>query len=167
MSLSEPDLRIVWVRAGGHCVICKKYLMEGEITGRVYPLGEGAHIVGQSDSARSPRGQDPLPLDERDSPDNALLACPSCHLEIDNLRNAGLIDTPFLRRLKEEHEAEIRRLSGLVTSAKSAVLRMVGDIRGRPSNLTRDEAVLAVIRSGRIPDFPGAYDGASEAIGTV
>lgn len=48
------------MRSGGRWVLCKKYLLKGEITWKEYPLGEGAHIVGRSDSKRSPHGKDPL-----------------------------------------------------------------------------------------------------------
>jgi hypothetical protein len=164
MALSDVDLRIVWVRAGGRCVLCKKYLLQGEITHSIYPLGEGAHIVGSKESKRSPRGMDPLPAAQRDTPDNVLLACEKCHGEIDVLLNAKTVDKAFLLKAKAEHEAEIRRLTGMVGSMKTAVVRLVADIRGSRTSLSTSEAVLAVIRSGRIPSFAGAYDGNSEEI---
>jgi len=164
MAIGDVDLRIVWVRAGGHCVLCKKYLLQGEITDLVYPLGEGAHVVGRKNSERSPRGVDPLPESERDTPENVLLACEKCHGEIDILLNTEVVDKAFLLKLKTEHEQEIRRLTGMITSAKTAVVRMVGDIRGNRTSLASAEAVLAVIRHSRIPNFMGAYDHTSEEI---
>lgn len=164
MALSDVDLRIVWVRAGGHCVLCKKYLLQGEIVDTVYPLGEGAHVVGRKKSKRSPRGLDPLPMAERDTPENVLLACEKCHGEIDVLLNEKIVDKAFLLRMKSEHETEVRRLTGMVGSVKTGVVRLVADIRGRRTSLASSEAVLAVIRNGRIPSFVGAYDGSSEEI---
>lgn len=164
LGLSDVDLRIVWVRAGGHCVLCKKYLLQGEIAHSIYPLGEGAHIVGRKHSRKSPRGVDPLPEAERDTPDNVLLACENCHGEIDVLLNEKTVDKAFLLRLKADHEAEVRRLTGMISSARTSVIRMVADIRGSRTSLASAEAILAVIRHGRVPHFLGTHDGTSEEI---
>lgn len=164
MGLSDVDLRIVWVRAGGHCILCQKYLLRGDITGLVYPLGEGAHVVGKKHSKKSPRGVDPLPESERDTPDNVLLACENCHGEIDVLLNEKVVDKAFLLKLKAEHEVEVQRVTGMISSARTSVVRMVADIRGNRTSLASAEAVLAVIRHGRIPHFLGTYDGTSEEI---
>lgn len=58
MALSDLDRRILWVRAGGRCTLCKKYLLEGGLSSSEVPLGEGAHIVGAVDSVKSTRGRD-------------------------------------------------------------------------------------------------------------
>jgi hypothetical protein len=44
----------VWVRCGGRCAICNRYLLDGGMTGRTLRLGELAHIVGRHNSALSP-----------------------------------------------------------------------------------------------------------------
>ena len=35
----------VWVRSGGHCALCHRYLLESEINYEFVKLGELAHIV--------------------------------------------------------------------------------------------------------------------------
>ncbi len=72
--LPESEKRKVWVRAGGVCVLCKRYLLDGALTALPVSLGQLAHIVGQQPSKRSPRGDHPLPRAERDTADNVLLA---------------------------------------------------------------------------------------------
>ena len=69
-----PDERLkLWVRSGGRCALCKKYLLEGDLTLRPIPLGEAAHMVGQQDTAASPRGKSALSAEERDLADNLIL----------------------------------------------------------------------------------------------
>jgi ferredoxin len=97
MALSDLDRRVLWVRAGGRCTLCKRYLLEGDLAPFEVPLGEAAHIVGAVDSVKSPRGKDSLPTDERDTVDNIMLACSSCHTEIDQQKAAQLLDVAFLR----------------------------------------------------------------------
>lgn len=159
MSLTEIERRILWVRAGGRCSLCKDYLLEGDLSAEEVPLGEGAHIVGRVDSEKSARGTHDLPVSERDTVDNLLLACSSCHTEIDKQKVAGLLDVKFLRKKKREHEADIKQQTGLLKDRRTAIVRMAGDIRGRVMELPRDAAAEAVIRSAeRFPCFVESYD---------
>jgi hypothetical protein len=159
MTLSEPDRRIMWVRAGGRCTLCKTYLLEGALSAKEVPLGEGAHIVGRVDSEKSPRGKDPLPEADRDDVDNIMLACSSCHTEIDRQKVAGLLDVAFLRTRKRQHEADIKMQTGLIHDRRTAILRMAGDIRGDVMELPRQAAAEAVIRCAeRFPKFLESYD---------
>jgi hypothetical protein len=157
--LSDGERRKVWVRAGGRCTLCKRYLLEGELTWQEVPLGEGAHIVGQKRSARSPRGLDPLPEGERDTADNVMLACGTCHEEIDHKRAAGVMTVDELRRRKREHEDLIKHLTGLLPDQRTVMLRMLGNVRGKTVELRQDTAALAVIRSGeRFPAFQLCFE---------
>jgi hypothetical protein len=156
--LPEGERRKVWVRAGGRCTFCKRYLLDGDLLWQEIPLGEGAHIVGQKMSAGSPRGLDPLPEDARDTADNVLLACETCHKEIDHKRAAHLMTTEELHRRKREHEDLIMHLTGLVPDQRTVVLRLLGNVRGRTIELHQDTAAMTVIRSGdRFPAFPLSY----------
>lgn len=159
MTLGDLDRRVLWVRAGGRCTLCKRYLLEGDLSGTEVPLGEGAHIVGAVDSANSPRGKDPLPVGDRDTVDNIMLACPDCHTEIDQQKAAGLLDVAFLRERKRQHEADIRLQTGLLRDRRTAILRMAGNIRGDVMELPRHSAAEAVIRCAqRFPFFLESYD---------
>lgn len=154
-----PDLerRKVWV-SGGRCTICKRYLLEGDLTWQEVPLGEGAHVVGQKRSTRSPRGLHPLPDDARDTAGNVLLACETCHKEIDHKRAAGVMTVEELHRRKREHEDMIKHLTGLLPDQRTVVLRMLGNVRGKTIELHQDTAALTVIRSGQqFPAFPLSY----------
>ncbi|MUL47154.1 SAVED domain-containing protein [Mycobacterium sp. CBMA293] len=159
MAITELDRRILWVRAGGRCTLCKKYLLEGGLSSKEVPLGEGAHIVGAVESAKSPRGLDPLPVEQRDEVDNIMLACSGCHTEIDQQKVAGLLDVDFLRQRKREHEADIRTQTDLLKDKRTAIVRMAGDIRGDVMQLPRAAAAEAVIRNAqRFPNFLESYD---------
>lgn len=157
--MSEPERRKLWVRAGGRCTLCKKDLMQGSLTWEEMPLGEGAHIVGQKQTAGSPRGDDALPAAERDFATNILLACSNCHTEIDKLMALTVMTVEELRRRKAQHEAEIAHLTGMVFDRRSTVLRMFGQVKDASVVLARAEAARAVIRSGeRFPLFIPSFD---------
>lgn len=160
MSLGDVDRRLLWVRAGGRCTLCKTYLLEGNLSAKEVPLGEGAHIVGREKSEKSARGLHELPVNERDTADNLMLACPSCHNEIDKQLVAGLLDVDFLLAKKREHEADIKQRTGLAKDRRTAIVRMAGEIRGRRvMEMPRDAAAEAVIQSsGRFPHFAESYD---------
>jgi len=58
------------MQTGGRCALCKKYLLEGDLTALPLFLGEMAHMVGQQNTAASPRGKAALPAADRDLADN-------------------------------------------------------------------------------------------------
>lgn len=147
------------VRAGGRCSLCKEYLLEGKHTWyEISGAAEAAHIVGQQESAGSPRGQHSLPRSERDKAENLLLTCGRCHPEIDDKMVSGLLDVEKLRQLKGEHEDQIKYLTSLTSDRRTVVLRMVGQLRGKEVELNRDTASACVIQSGkRFPDYSLSY----------
>lgn len=157
VALPDRERLKLWVRAGGICAICKLYLLESGLTGREVTRGELAHVVGQKNAAKSPRGLNPLPEDERDTADNAVLLCPTCHTEIDDRGQLDLFEVEKLFDLKHKHEAFIRDVTGRPESQRTVVLRLRGSVRGTPDDLSRDAATKAILAStDRFPSFPFA-----------
>jgi hypothetical protein len=125
---------------------------------RVVHLGELAHVVGQQATAGSPRGSDPLPDAERDLADNLMLLCGDDHEEIDDSTVVDDFTTSWLLSRKRAHEDRIHHLTGLTDDRSTTVVRMVGNVRGRTVELTRETAAMAVIRSAdRYPLFLESY----------
>ena len=120
----------VWVRAGGHCTICHTYLLESEINDEPVRLGELAHIVAATDGKKAPRGLSELTAEQRRLADNILLACGTCHTDIDNDAQAGRLDIDWLLERKREHEQRIREATTLADREETAIFRIVGNVRG-------------------------------------
>jgi hypothetical protein len=154
---AEEKLK-VWVRSGGRCIICNRYLLEGELSAREVTFGELAHIVGYSTAEGSPRGDDPLPRSERDKAENLVLVCDDEHDEIDKAKVRDLFPVDLLRSMKAAHESRIRHVTGLGPDRGTAVVRMIGNLRGSAVQLDRPSAAEAVIANGRFPRFPLALD---------
>lgn len=148
----------VWVRSGGRCAICGRYLLEGELTHKDFSLGELAHIVGQQTTEGSPRGDYDLPESERDLAANLMLLCAGEHDEIDRDGAVDMLTVDRLRRIKHDHEDWVRRMTGLDRNRGTAVIRMIGTIRGSAVELSKPTASAAVLDSDdRFPDFPLSY----------
>lgn len=154
IAIPENERLKLWVRSGGRCAVCKKYLLEGDLTLRPIPLGEAGHMVGQQYAAASPRGLNALSAEERDLADNLILLCPDHHTEIDKRGVLDLVTIEWLGERKREHEARIREVTGYDPIRDTAILRMVGDVRGRSVELSIETASSAVLRtSARYPRF--------------
>jgi hypothetical protein len=71
---SDPVVLELWTRAGGRCEFhgCNEYLLEDELTTNQAKLADIAHIVGRS--VAGPRGDDSMPLSERNKIENLMLA---------------------------------------------------------------------------------------------
>lgn len=157
--LKEIEKRRVWVRSGGRCAICNRDLLDGNLTCEAVSLGELAHIVGQQQTAGSPRGLTPYPEPKRDLADNILLACGECHSEIDDPQTLDIFTVEKLARTKRNHEERIKHVTSLGGDRRTVVLRMIGQLRGRPLELAQRTAVEAVLASGeRFPYFKLSYD---------
>lgn len=147
--LKETEKRKAWVRAGGVCVLCKRYLLDGELTGLEVSLGELAHIVGQQNSAKSPRGLHPMPVKHRDTAENVLVACDSCHQEIDNQLVTGILDVTALTEIKRQHEERIRHVTTLPDDQRTVILRVIGRLRGNAVEVTRATVAETVVADAR------------------
>lgn len=149
----------VWVRSGGRCAICGRYLLEGKLTHKDFSLGELAHIVGQQTTEGSPRGDYDLLESERDKADNLMLLCAGEHDEIDREGALNTMNVGRLRKIKHAHEDWVRRMTGLDRNRGTAVVRMIGAVRGNVVELSRPTASAAVLNSDdRFPEFPLSYE---------
>lgn len=139
--------------------MCGKYLLEGTVTRRPMRLGELAHIVGAKQTPGSPRGMNPLPKGERENAANLMLVCRDEHTELDRNGTLDVMTVEKLRSIKRDHEAWIYRMTGLDRNRGTAVLRMLGQIRGNTVELARPTASSAILESDeRFPDFPLSHD---------
>src|SRR3954454_4368290 len=111
--IPHDQQRLLWVRAGGRCQWCNKYLLEDPSTIETLNLGELAHNVGHKQNELSARGRDPLPLERRNDAENILLLCGDDHRSIDTKINLGVYTVEFLRERKSRHERGIRYLTSL------------------------------------------------------
>lgn len=153
MSVTEAVRRYVWVRCGGRCVICTRYLLLEHLDDgtAVRQIGEVAHIAGESEAG--PRGSSEVPPEERNDPPNLILLCPNDHRGADKLRLEDPKYTEaFLHALKTRHEAFIEHVTGLREERSTTVLRMGAMVRDRPGVVTRSEAATVVMTQGeRVP----------------
>jgi hypothetical protein len=156
----EEKLKL-WVRSGGRCAICNRYLLEDEFTAHAVNLAELAHNVGHKPTAGSPRGEDGLAVALRNLADNLLLLCGDHHRVVDSRLTRGEYSVEALREIKQRHEDRIEYLTGLGEDAETVVPRVVGAIRGGNVELS-EETVRAAIRSHttRYPRYGLGYGGA-------
>jgi hypothetical protein len=64
-----------------------------------------AHII--AGSPQGPRGNDPLPVTERDDYDNIVLLCSNCHDIVDKMKLSETYDAELMRAWKHEQERRI------------------------------------------------------------
>jgi hypothetical protein len=94
-NVTGRDRVVLWARAAGLCSHpdCRKKLVEG--------IGEAAHIVARVPGG--PRGDTPIPSEDRDRYTNLILLCANHHALIDAEPETYTVET--LRAWKAEHES--------------------------------------------------------------
>jgi hypothetical protein len=104
VALNDPDMKILWSRSAGLCAFpdCREILVRFSKTDNgLYQIGEQAHLIARS--LKGPRGKGLLALDARDSYENHILLCPTCHAEIDTNQGDYPIDRLAAFKLEHEH----------------------------------------------------------------
>lgn len=105
MSIRTIVKRKLWASSGGFCgkPDCHSDLFPFFESGKITNIEELAHIIGQKE--KGPRGNNPLPLDERDEFENIILLCPTCHTIVD--KNPELFPNETIKQWKSNHEKSI------------------------------------------------------------
>ena len=156
--IPEATTRQLLVRSGGRCALCNDPLLTSRFTQEAVYLGERAHIVGRSTDPRSPRGGHDLPAELRDDLDNLMLACRSCHGEIDASPNLNAFTVERLRSLKQRHESRVAQIMAVPPERDTAVLRMHGTIGDSNVAIDRSAAADAVLAQERFARFLLSHD---------
>ena len=108
MSISTKVQRKLLAASGGFCgnPSCHRNLFDFFENGEIKSIEELAHIIGHKE--KGPRGDDELPISERDEFDNIILLCPTCHTIVD--KNEHLFPKETIRKWKREHQESIENL---------------------------------------------------------
>lgn len=119
-----PEMTIVrlWTRAGGRCEFCNDYLLQDSLTRKDANFSNVAHIVAVSFAG--PRGDHPMPHEQRDEIGNLMLVCRKHHALIDSPEYVAEYPVERLHVMKEAHEARILRLTGFDPANKTTILRL-------------------------------------------
>jgi len=103
-NIPQQVIKSLWSRSGGRCAMCKTEIILQEKENNPSPIGEMAHIKGVNpESAR----YDPnMSNEERNSYENLIILCPTCHTKID--KNPDKYTVEKLKKIKIEHEKWVR-----------------------------------------------------------
>ena len=107
MSILLKTHKLLWGRSGNRCAFeeCRNELIADETeTDDESVIGDEAHIVARKKDG--PRGDHPMPFDDRDKYDNLILLCRIHHKQIDDQPNHYTVEK--LIELKKEHEKWVK-----------------------------------------------------------
>lgn len=118
MPISEKDAKILWGRAGGRCSnpACDIDLTRQSEQEGKYHFGEMAHVI-----ASSPVGPRNAGAKGKDTYDNLILLCPTCHRMID--KAPAEYPKAMLYDWKNIHEKNIREAGRTTTFVNFTDLR--------------------------------------------
>ncbi|WP_182263316.1 SAVED domain-containing protein [Rhodococcus sp. UFZ-B548] len=153
VDVTDLDARRVWVAAGGRCTFCKEFLAEDETTGQFVFTGQLAHIVGATKQKGSPRGESSKTPKQRAMPENLMLLCSGEHKVIDTFEHWSTYGEEQLLAFKQQHERDVRELTGLLRKPKSTVIRVSGNVRDHAVDFSKQAVIRALLGEQRFPDF--------------
>jgi hypothetical protein len=113
MPFEPKDVKLLWCKAAGRCSMpdCRRPLVaDSENLPETLVLGEMAHIVGEKNSKKSPRGLSSLRVEDRNRYPNLILLCAHHHTVIDKDIASWPIER--LHVVKRDHEIWIEEQLG-------------------------------------------------------
>jgi len=101
MPITDRVKRLLWSRSGGYCQNpnCRNVFFTFFERGEITSIEELAHIIAQR--IDGPRGQNTLPLTQRDEYENIILLCSNCHSLVD--KNPQQFPEELLLDWKSQH----------------------------------------------------------------
>lgn len=141
----------IWIKSGGNCSFCNKDVYTDGHTLKRQKFGEIAHIV--SAELDGPRGDDPLPLDQRGCFENLMLVCGD-HNKLFDREHEKEYPVEMLREIKKDHESRIRYLHSIKSTAKTKLIKLVAKIGGELPTCSETECGEAIFPMQPL-DLPG------------
>lgn len=157
--ISERTIMLLNVQSACRCQFrgCNADLSKDVLTSRKVNLAHIAHIVAAK--CDGPRGDDPMPVEERNHISNLMLVCMVHHKIIDDKSQEVDFPKELLLDHKKEHENRIAALTSISAERQTVVLRMFGRIRGNMVNVPGNEVSKTVFESeGRYPFYMQGAD---------
>ncbi|MDP3510203.1 MAG: SAVED domain-containing protein [Candidatus Melainabacteria bacterium] len=138
----------LWVKSGGLCQFrgCNDDLYTEKLTLKPDKLANIAHIVAASPDG--PRGDDPMPVNQRNDFDNLMLVCLDHHSHMDKKFQTDY-STEDLRQWKKEHEDRVRWLLTTTPNPKTKVVRLRAKIGNETGQISEPE-----FRQAILPRYP-------------
>ena len=125
----SPKIQLrLWLLAGGRCEFygCNEPLWVDSLTLHETNYSNIAHIV--SWTTDGPRGNDPMPLSERNNIENLMLACTKHHKLIDSNEHVAEYPKEILLRHKRLHEERIATVTSYQPEHRTTVVRLKANI---------------------------------------
>lgn len=104
---SDIEILKLVVACGGRCTLCNQNIMFDEFSHKDIRTFQKAHIKAFSDNG--PRADSGLSIEERNSSENLIVLCPTCHVKIDSEIGRKTYTVDFLKRWKVEKEKRIQK----------------------------------------------------------
>lgn len=136
----ELERLTLWSKCAGRCEMCNKLLYKNELSQNPVNLGQFAHVIGHSDLAA--RANKDIAREFRDSIDNIMLLCHSCHKDIDD--NADLYPESVLFDIKKDFEDKIEAQTSPTSENRRKIFIVTAPINGREVKISKEEAIEAL-----------------------
>lgn len=134
------DKLTLWSKCAGRCEMCNKLLYINDLSQNSVNLGQFAHVIGHSDLAA--RANKEIAREFRDSIDNIMLLCHSCHKDIDD--NEDLYPEDVLFEIKKDFEDKIESQTAPTSENRRKILIFTAPIGNRTVRISKEEAIEAL-----------------------
>lgn len=144
------------ILSGGCCERCGVYMYEDFLTKKKVKFAEHAHIIPDSDDVSAPRSESYIEDYDRESCENLMPLCSSCHTIIDNAPEEFPRDV--LLNMKKMHEDRIKYLVTLSKDKEVNTIIYSSRIKNCEPQFNRELIKETILNDGFYPKNNGWFD---------
>lgn len=143
-ALKDSTVNLLWAVAAGHCELCGSDVTTNLLSPQRGKYGQNAHI--EAYSLGGPRYNDAQSEEERNSVENLMLLCPSCHKRVDD--NPSKYGVELLRSRKQTFEASVKAAVEAICSNGSDVILLAKPVGAKGNSILEKDWERALVDAG-------------------
>lgn len=143
-NITQATQHLLWARAAGHCEICGRDVTRDLVMGNALNAAQVAHI--KADGKLGPRYDPSQSEEDRNSIDNLMLLCHTCHKLIDDHPEEHTVEK--LQQRKEQYETSVKRAIDSLKPHAANIVIMTAPLGGDSMEITKQECHEALSNCG-------------------
>lgn len=158
-NIKQATQNLLWARAAGHCEICGKDVTRDLVMGNALNAAQVAHI--KADGKLGPRYDPSQSEEDRNSIDNLMLLCHTCHKLIDDHPEDHTVEK--LQQRKKQYETSVKRAIDSLKPHAANIVILTAPLGKDSMEITKQDCHEALSNCGLTVKNPEPFNIALQA----
>ena len=153
-NITQATQHLLWARAAGHCEICGRDVTRDLVMGNALNAAQVAHI--KADGKLGPRYDPSQSEEKRNSIDNLMLLCHTCHKLIDDHPEEHTVEK--LQQRKKQYESSVKNAIDSLRPRAMNVVILTAPLGGANVEISKQDCHEALSNYGLTVKNPEPFN---------